>query len=172
MDKSTTINKSKIEEDIKHAVRHVKNWTRKELKKFLSIPRSRHDLPLIIKIGNYGYIIGNYAIKQVDDCWHMIYNYSDNTMVFVNKRAAIFYAVCSQVGRNTLADEIKNCDEDINRFIIEVDRLKLRLQQAIKRKNSTNIDIYRSCYDQAQAQLKARQFRLEKTLKLAKYVNY
>jgi hypothetical protein len=172
MDKSITVNKSKVEEAVKYAVKHVKSWTREELKKLLNTPRSRQDLPLIIQIGNHGYIIGNYAIKQVHDRWHMIYNYSDDTLVFANKHAAIFYAVCNQIGRTAMADEIKNCDEDINRLIVEVDRLKLRLQQAIKRKNSMNIDLYRSRYEQALAQLKTRQFRLEKTLKSAKYINY
>lgn len=172
MDKSTTLNKSKVDQAVQYAVKHVKSWTREELRKILSAKPIKNELPLIIQMGDHGYIIGLYAIKHENNLWHMIYRYSDEELVFANKHAAIFYAVCNQSNRTLIADQIKNYDEDINRLIVEVDRLNQRLKQAIKRKNSVNIDLYRSRYEHAVAQLKSRQFRLEKTLKSAKYMNY
>lgn len=172
MDKSITLNKSKVDQAVQYAVKHVKSWTREELRKILSLKPIKNERPLIIQIGEHGYIIGRYAIKHENNLWHMIYCYSDEEFVFTNKHAAIFYAVCYQSNRILIADQIKNYNEDINRLIVEVDRLNQRLKQAIKRKNSVNIDLYCSRYEHALAQLKIRRFQLEKTLKSAKYMNY
>lgn len=172
MDKSDTVNKYTIEQAVLEAVKHVKKWTRRELSTILAKYRPGRSTPLIIPLNDAVFLIGNFAICSENQIWNMIYRYNDEELEFVNRNAAIFYAVCMQTNRSHLANIIKKYDEEINRLIIEEERLKQRLVQASSRKNHHNMDLYNNKYQNIRARLKHRRSLLEKNLKHAKYSNH
>ena len=172
MDTSNTVDKSTIEQAVAQAVRHVRQWTKQELSNILKEYRPGQEPPLIIPIAGHGMLIGNYAIMNDQGLYQMIYRYNDDQLTFCDRTAAIFYAVCMQIGRSQLADQIKNCDRDINRLNVEAERLRYRLKQAVKKRNSMNIDLYTSRYQETLAQLTQRRHHQEKNLRFAKYNNH
>lgn len=172
MEKFNTESKSIVEQAVRQAVKKIKHWTRKELFKLIDTQKKQDPRPLIVPIGNNLFLVGNYAIRQINNDWHMIYRYSDQELIFVNKHAAIFYAICNQTQRWQLADQLLNYDQDINRLIVEEGRLKLRLFEANKKKNYAMKDLYFNRYQETITQLAQRRMLMEKTLKLAKYCNH
>ena len=170
MVKSNIEDRSQVEKAVLQAVKHVKTWTRKELQSLLSKNSAKHDPPLIIELNNSLYLIGNYAINRWDNCWHMIYRYNDDEIVFTSRQAAILYAVCQQSNRYELANLILKNDQDISRLTIKTEQYRLRLEQ-VNRKNRNNLDLYQSRLVESRCQLRYSQFLLEKNLKLAKYFN-
>lgn len=172
MGKFTTESKLIVEQAVVKAVAKIKSWTKKELQALLSTQIRSNQKPLIVPIADNLMIVGNYAIQQIKGQWHMIYRYNDVEMQFANQQAAIFYAICSQSKRYVIADQLLKYDQEINRLIVEVERLKYRLSQAEKKKNFHNRDLYSSRYQESLVQLRSRRHLLEKTLKLAKYTNH
>lgn len=172
MEKSNITDKSTIEQAINQAlgqvVKQVKHWTRKELVNILDQQR-KQDQPLIVPLGSNCYLIGNYAIRPYQDHWLMIYRYNDQELVFANKTAAIFYAVCQQRGRTQLADQIYTYDNACVRLSRDHTRFRQRLEHSQQRGHGSQ-DLYRSRYLETQAQLRHQQQLLEKSLKMAKYI--
>jgi hypothetical protein len=169
MDKSNTVNKQTIEQAIVDAVKHIKNWTKQELKHLLAQNRFSKDNILIIPIGTAGYLIGNYALRQVNNEWHMIYRYNDIELIFYNRNAAMFYAICQQTHRIPLADQIYCYDQQVNRLDIEAAQFKIRIKQSQNKKNSDQLELYASRHQETTLKLRHARFLLEKTLDLAKY---
>jgi hypothetical protein len=161
-----------IEQAVLEAVKQVKKWTRRELATMLAEYRQGKTAPLIIPLGEYVFLIGNYAILHDDQIWRMIYRYNDDTIEFLNRNAAIFYAICMQTNRSYLANTIKKYDEEINRLVIEEERLKQRISQANRKKNHYNYDLYTNKYQNVRARLVHHRSLLEKNLKHAKYSNH
>lgn len=169
MDKSSTVNKQTIEQAIIEAVKHIKNWTKLELKNILAQQRFSKDNILIIPIGQSGFLIGNYALRHVDKEWHMIYRYNDIELVFYNRNAAMFYAICQQTNRINLADQILNYDQQVNRLDIESNYFRIRIKRSERKKDPQLKYLYASRYQESILKLQHAKFLLEKTLDLAKY---
>lgn len=169
MDKSHSNVKQEIDQAVKQAVKHVRAWSRREISSLLD--QNRDSKPLIVPVGQQGYLIGNYAVREYQQDWYLIYRYSDQEYQFTSRESAFMYAICQQTRRGYLADQILKNDQDINRCKIEVDRFQFRLKQAMKKRNSHLIDLYRSRHQESCAQLNHHRFLLEKNLKLAKYFN-
>jgi hypothetical protein len=161
-------NKITIDQAVKQAVKHVRTWTQQNLQQV--IDRHQKDkLPLIITLGKEGYLIGNYALRCIDNRWHMIYRYNDQELEFTRKNSAVFYAVCQQTGRGQTAQQILCQDQRIDRLQNELNFFRARIDRA--RKKSQNIDLYVSRYQETQSQLLVAGNLLEKTLQMAKYIN-
>jgi len=168
MDKSHIANKSQIEQAVRQAVQHIRTWTRSELRKLLAKPRGKTETPIIIPLGSRGFLVGDYAMLQTNSIWHMIYRYNDEELEFVDRDAAIFYAVCQQTNRIVMAEQLYKYDQNINRLNVKADQFKSRLTRT---RSHVTKDLYASRYSETMAQLKRNQFLLEKTLNLAKYFN-
>jgi len=170
MDRSTIANKSAIERAVKFAVNEVRTWTRQELKSILSNPTpDKH--PLIIPVGN-GFIIGNYAMKPIAGQWHVLYRYNDTEHMFVTKHSAMLYVILQQLNRYELASRILEYNTNINRLTIETERFRIRISQAAGKKNFVAYDLYTNRYQESMTKLQHNQFLLEKSLKMAKYINF
>lgn len=172
MEKLPTESKSIVEQAVAQAVKKIKHWTRKEIFTLIDIQKKQDRRPLIVPIGANLFLVGNYAVRQIDNHWHMIYRYNDDELVFTNRHAAMFYAICNQTQRWQIADQLLNYDQHINRLIVEEGRLKTRLLSAGNKKNYTLKDHYYNRYQETLAQLSQNRMLLEKTLKLAKYCNH
>jgi hypothetical protein len=169
MDKSNTVNKQTVEQAILDAVKHIKNWTKQELSNLLARHKFSKDTILIIPIGHAGYLIGNYALRHVSNEWHMIYRYNDQELVFHNRNAAMFYAICQQTSRISLADQIYNYDQQVHRLDREVDHFRIRIKRSSKKRERDIKQLYDSRYQESVLKLKHARFLLEKTLQMAKY---
>lgn len=170
MDRSNIANKSAIERAVKIAVNEVRSWTRQELKSILSNPNSNNH-PLIIPVGQ-GFIIGNYAIKPMSGQWHVVYRYNDTEQCFSTKRTAMFYVILQQINQHDLAARILEYDTNINRLTIEVERFRTRMTQSARKKNFAAYDLYTNRHQESMTRLQHNQFLLEKSLKMAKYINF
>ena len=171
MDRSNIVDKSTIEQAVNQAlsqaVKKITTWTRKELSNSLAQAKATGKTPIIMAFTNNCYLVGDYAIRQCQDQWSMIYRYNDRELVFDSRTSAIFYAVCEQIGRIDLSDQILTYDQEVSRLRIDHSIYHTRLQRS---KNS-NADLYRTRYLQTSAQLATAIQRLEKTLRMAKYIN-
>ena len=170
MEKSHILNEQQVELAVQVAVKHIRKWTKTQLQKLLADSKTSKEKPLIVQLGQKAYLIGNYAIQEIDNYWHLIYRYSDTELVFQNRNAAMLYAVFQQTKKEALAEQIRKYDENINRLNIKAELFRLRLQQ--KRTSSNQKDLYSNRLIETRVQLKHNQFLLEKTLKLAKYYNF
>lgn len=171
MDKSIIANKSTIEQAVQAAVRQVRIWTRRELQALLDQTQHQRQKPIIFPLGKHGFLVGNYAIRRQQDYWCMIYRYNDQELEFTDQESAIMYAVLQQIGRRELADQLLQYDQTCSRLSQEIERFRLRYQQAGRRRNYQQKDLYQFRHDQAQMQLRHSRDLLEKTLKMAKYYN-
>lgn len=171
MDKSIIANKSTIEQAVRAEVRRVRTWTRKELQALLDKTNADRQKPIIVPLGNAGFLIGNYAIRRNHDSWSMIYRYNDRELEFTDQESALLYAVLQQIGRGEVADQLLVHDQNITRLTQETQRFRLRYQQASQRRNTHQQDLYSCRYNHTQMQLQHHRQLLAKTLKMAKYYN-
>ena len=169
MDKYNTVDKLTIEQTIdralKQVVTQVKHWSRKELENLLD--QKNQPQPLIVPLGRNCYLIGNYALRSINHTWAMIYRYNDQELIFLNRHAAIFYAICQQNGRGQLADEIYRYDQACLRINHDVEFYQNKLEH---HKNKGNTELFRSRYLESRARLNHQRQLLEKSLKMAKYI--
>lgn len=172
MEKSLFADKTEVEQAVKLAVRHIKQWTLKELQKLLEKPRPRTQYPIIVALNDQGYLIGNYAILKHKKEWQLIYRYNDTVLSFYDHKPAIFYALCCQTNQVQIADRIYNYDQSIGRLRNKAEQFKIRLESCQKTKNKTqSSEMFVSRYQQTRSQIKLNQVLLEKTYKLTKYYN-
>lgn len=173
MGKSTTKNKivTNVEKEIDQVVKKIKKWTRKELQRLIDDKKKQDPKPLIVPINERLILVGNYAIQNIANQWHMIYRYNDKEIIFINKKAAILYAICCQTSKFTLSDQILRYDQDIDRLGIEIHRLQQRFDASLKKGKTGYIDLYLSKQQEASARLINKKNQLEKILDMAKYFN-
>lgn len=169
MEKSIIANRSNLEQAVKAAVKTVRRWTKKELSELLVNPKAVSQTPLIISFGSDNYLVGNYAISFRNHSWTMIYRHNDQVIEFVDRRAAIFYAVCQQSNRYELANRILTLDQNIAWADNEMHRYQQRIKKCQQRKIPG--DLYRIRYQECHLRHQHSRFLLEKTLKMAKYNN-
>lgn len=169
MDKSNTANKQIIEQAIIEAVKHIRQWTKKELSNLLVKHRFSKDNILIIPIGGSGFLVGDYAIRKHNDEWHMIYRYNDNELKFQSRNAALLYSICMQTNRSQLANLIYIQDQYVDRLSIETYRYQTRLKHLGRSKNLDLRHLYTSRHENSKLKLKHARFLLEKSLTIAKY---
>lgn len=169
MGQSITLDKPTIEKAVGQAVKHIKNWTKQELANILA-QGAKSSQPLIVPLDDHAFIVGNYAIQNINNMWHMIYRYNDQELVFINRQAAIFYAILNQKRRYEQAEQILKIDQDIDRLSIELARLRVRLKNCSGKGSSRDLYIHR--YQEVVLQLSNKKSLLEKSLKMAKYYNF
>lgn len=170
MEKSNTVSKQQIEQAVNQAVGYIRHWTKQELANILDT-KNKQNLPLIVPFKN-GYIVGNYALKNVNNHWHLIYRYNDNELVFAAKDSAVMYAVCSQSNKTNLAEMILKADQDLARVEVKLEYYSAKLRHLRKKKNYYAVDLYASRYTECKTQQQSKKTLLEKNLKLAKYFNF
>lgn len=167
MEESSTDVKQAVDAAIKEAVSQVRKFTKTQLKNLIRAPDNKK--PLIIPIGQDGYVIGNYAIKIYKNYWYVKYFYDDREIVFANRQAALFYALSQHKRRYALADSILQYDQDIERLEIESNLFQLLLSKAKKNKNQSSAAIYSSRLVEVKHLLNIKRNLLAKSLKTAKY---
>ena len=166
MEKSTTRRKFEFVEAQKTFVdfgtEYLKNWTSKELKKFV-------NKPVVIPVGKYGFFVGRYRIQgHAKNCWTVEQLDGRHIHDFVTKSNAILYCLKSMQNK-----------EDF-RYILELDRQLGKLDNDIAFYKNTisstkntfkNTVALNRCID-ATLQRHAVLNILKKTLISAKYLNF
>lgn len=166
MDKSNTISSLDIEKAVEQAVDSIKSFTQKELVKLLS--NNKNDFPVVIPVVDRGYIIGTNLVKNYKTTWCVasIHNL-DHEITFVNKFAAIFYALADYRRNYQLAEDIARQDIEIARLVAKIEFYKLKQRSrldAVRRRT------YSDRLGEYELKLKHKQFLLAKSLKTAKYI--
>jgi hypothetical protein len=173
MDKSNSLDKLTVEQLVDQAVDYLRHWGQAELSAMISNTKDKGKAPLIARIGNKGYVVGNYAVLPIgDNGWRACYRFSDFDHVFTSKLSAICYAVCQQMDKIMLADRILKQDADVSRLSVKADQFYFRLQQALKKKNSLKTDLFLVRYEETTNRLNESKSQLEKSLKSAKYFKF
>lgn len=173
MAKLNSIDISTVEQAVDRAVHFLKKWSQEELARLMEQTSKGHQTPLIIKVPNKGYIIGNYFLEQIDlNWWRLVYRYSDQERLFFNKLSAVCYAVYSQTNNYTRANQILHDDEQIGRLTLKTEQYYFRYKQAIKKKNTHKTDLFWVRYQETSHKLSNSKNLLEKSLKSAKYIKF
>lgn len=167
---SNTVDKKQVEQAVDHVVKHIKQWTKAELAEIINQKKPRNQSPLIVELSANHFLVGNYAIKHYVDSWVLIYRYNDQELCFEYKNSAIFYAICQHRNRYDLSDQIMLYDQNINRLKREAEHFKQRIQRAKNRPMLTR-ELYTNRLTQVTVNLRHQHHLLEKTLKIAKYLN-
>ena len=160
-----------VEDVINQAVGYLQTWTKKELAELLNRRASNGRVPLVAKIGNRGYLIGNYAVQPADHGWWKV-NYrfnEDEEQLFSNKAAAFIYVLYRHNNYFDRADQILLEDSDVRRWTVKAEQYRYRYKQAIKKKNSMKTDLFYIRYQETLSRLSQAKFLLEKSLRSAKY---
>lgn len=173
MAKLNSIDISTVEQAVNNAVNYLKKWSQEELSRLMEQTSKGHQTPLIIKVPNKGYIVGNYFLEQIDaGWWRLVYRYSDKEYIFFNKLSAVCYAVYSQTNNYTRANQILHDDEQVGRLTLKTEQYYFRYKQAIKKKNTHKTDLFWVRYQETSHRLSNSKNLLEKRLKSAKYIKF
>ena len=130
--------------------------------------------PLIVKLGNRGYLVGHYFLETVEKRWWRLscsIN-GDQKHIFSSKLSAVCYALCMQMGYLKQADRILNEDDAVGRLTVKSEHYFRCYKQALKKKNSQKIDLFLVRYQESSLRLSNSKNLLEKTLQSAKYIKF
>ena len=102
MEKSTTGKKSDFtraqETFVDFSTRYIKNWTERELRKYI-------NEPVVIPTGDYGFFVGPYRIKgQTKSCWTVTQADGRHVHNFVSKSNAILHCLKSMRNKSDYQD--------------------------------------------------------------------
>ena len=166
MEKSTTKRKFEFVKAQKTFVdfgtEYLKNWTSKELKKFV-------NEPVVIPVGKHGFFVGRFRIQGLEkNCWTVEQLDGKHIHNFVTKSNAILYCLKSMQNKADFG------------YILELDRQLGKLDNDIAFYKNTisstkntfkNTVALNRCID-ATLQRRAVLNILKKTLISAKYLNF
>ena len=98
------------------AALYISQWTEQELQTITKNER----MPYIWPIEGVGYVIGRYRILNDKSSWQ-VRNY-DNTLIhsFTEKLSAVFYVLCEETRRYTLARNLLIADQTVNKLRTDV----------------------------------------------------
>jgi hypothetical protein len=166
MEKSTTEKKSdfvkaqKTFADI--GTNYIKNWTDKELKKFI-------NKPVVIPVGKHGFFVGNYRITgKSKNCWKVEQLDGKHIHDFVTKLNAILYCMRSMQNKMNYND-ILELDRQLGKLDNDIAFYKHTLDST---ENSFKNSVALNRYIDATLQRRAVLNILKKTLISAKYLNF
>lgn len=166
MEKSTTERKSDFQQAQKtfaeFGTKYLKNWTHKEIKKFVTEP-------VVIPVGNRGFFVGPYTILgKAKNCWQVQQLDGRHIHDFVLKSNAILYCLQSMKNKEDSQDlleldrKLGNLENDIVFYKFTIQNTKSQL------KNSVALNRYIDATMQRRYILNI----LRKTLISAKYLNF
>lgn len=166
MEKSITGKKSDFitvqETFVNFGTKYLKNWTDKQLKKYITEP-------VVIPIGNYGFFVGPYYINGISkNCW--VVKQSDNKHIhdFVTKTNAILFCLRS-MQNSAQAEQILNLDRQLGKLDNDMAFYKHTLDNT---DNKLKNAIVLNRYIDAKLQRRYVLNILKKTLISAKYLNF
>lgn len=170
MDKLNILKTLEIEQGIQTTIKYIKQWSEKELEVLFQNKKISDKTPLIIELGDRGYLIGDYILlKMPADRWQLRYKYSNLQRFFDNKKSGFMFAIYYQTGKMKLADSIYLSDLEVSRLTDKVNFFKSRSLQARKKKDFDKFEIYQTRLIEYSMRLQNAKVLLEKNLFLAKY---
>lgn len=135
MEKSTTGKKTDFQQAqkafVEFGTRYIKNWTSKELKKYVTEP-------VVIPVGNYGFFVGPYSITgKSKNCWQVQQTDGRHIHNFVTASNAILYCLKSMQNKEDCEDlleldrKLGNLDNDIAFYKFTIKNTKSKLKNSI-----------------------------------------
>ena len=168
----TSHTKKEYVSQAKHAValtaKFLTSWTEQQVQTIAITERT----PYIWPLGRDGYAIGTRRVLQDRGYWRVETIAKEPLYIFGEKTSAIFYCLCEQSGRHTLADSIASTDSEVKRLRNDVVHYEASVERAIKTKNSEKISIWDARLFDAKIHLNHAQNQLQKSLTSAKYIKY
>ena len=142
--------------------KYIKDWTSKELRKFVTEP-------VVIPVGNYGFLVGPYRIIGIDkNCWSVEQLDNKHIHNFVTKINAILFCLKSMKHIHS-AQEICELDRKLGFLDNDIARYKNILA---KNNNQFKTAVTLNRYIEAKEQRRQVLNILKKTLISAKYLNF
>jgi hypothetical protein len=142
------------------ATSYIISWTKKELNRFI-------DEPVIIQLGEYGFLVGNYKISGLNkNCWTVNKYTGEFVHHFISKTNAILYCTYEVSKNYKSAAELLDLDSKIGKLendIVVYKSILLNNQDKFKK------ELIFNRYLDARYQLKTLSDILKKTLIFAKY---
>lgn len=166
MEKSITGKKSDLIEAQRtfadFSTKYIKNWTSKELKKYV-------NEPVVIPIGNYGFFVGPFRVAgKTKKCWTVEQIDGKHVHDFVSKSHAILYCLKSMQNKSDYK-EILELDRQLGKLDNDIAFYKHTIECT---KNQFKNSIALNRYIDATIQRRSVLNILKKTLISAKYLKF
>jgi hypothetical protein len=166
MAKSTTNKKSEFSQAQELfatvSTKYIKEWTDKQLKKYV-------DEPVVIPVGSYGFFVGPYRIQgKHAACWTVEKQDGQHLHDFISKGNAILYCLKSMKNYAAAAELL-----ELDRQLGKLDRDIVFYEHTIKNtKNEFKIETALNRCADARMQRRSVYNILKKTLISAKYLKF
>jgi len=144
------------------STRYLKEWTDKQLKKYI-------DEPVVIPVGRYGFLVGPYCIQgKHASCWTVKQQDGYHLHDFVSKSHAILY--CIRAMKNySAATELLELDRQFGKLDRDIEFYQHTIKHT---KNQFKIEIALNRCAEAKMQRESISNILKKTLISAKYLKF
>ena len=149
---------------VEQAIKHVDDWSKKQFEHI----RRTAKAPVCIPLSNNSWTMGVYIITQHNEhAWEV--NKENNIIhTFYSKKAAILYAVYSQYGRFSFAQDLVTLDTPVANLYDKMNFYNKKL--TYKKVDTFKQQLWRSRYDDTRIRYVDAIQILEKKLKSAKYI--
>jgi len=141
---------------------YIKEWTDKQLKKYL-------NEPVVIPVGSYGFLVGPYRVQgKHTACWTVEQQDGKHLHDFVSKANAILYCIKLMHNYST-ATELLELDRQIGKLDRDIDFYEYTIKTT---KNQFKIETAQNRCADARMQRRSVYNILKKTLISAKYLKF
>lgn len=146
-------------------VQSIKNWTKQELKNYKS-------KPVIIPIGDYGFLIGPYkVIGKSKDCWE-VSNGDKKIADFSKKATAVLFGLFNINRQYSRATELLELDSKLGRVLTDIKIYENLLNNPRFKQDNLKYSIMLNRYIDAKMHRRSYENILKKTINSAKYINF
>lgn len=166
--KNESADLAEVKAIIKATALYLSQWTEQQIHQ-LSIGQKT---PYIWPLGDLGYVVGRYRVLNDHGVWQL--RNSDNQLIqnFTDKLSAVFYTLCYQSQRYTVADSIALADASVLRLRNDIQHYESSVKRAKIAKHYDKADIWTARLFDARLQLSNANNQLQKSLSHAKYIKY
>lgn len=144
-------------------IKHLQNWTNKQLSNYTT-------KPVVIPYGNHGFLIGIYKVIKISPTCYRVQQ-SDDTIIgdFFSKNNAVFYCLESVSNRHSSAENVRNMDVVLGNLDTDIEYYQHFMRKVAKNNPFKYGLLLNRCID---AKIKRREILeiLKKTVNMNKYL--
>ena len=155
-----------IEKTVNETVAYVDQWAQQEL---LALANANTKTPLCIPMGKTGFLIGKFAVKQIDVNWLLVDTSNNIENIFSSRSSAVIYSLLEYKGQHKFAKEILKYNTDIIKISEDLTTYMYRKNSAKLKHDTWRFDYFYIMENSARYKLEDAKNQLEKSLHLAKY---
>lgn len=159
--KSSTKNES-VEFDLEK----IRRFTQTELEK---LSKQEHELPFCYQIGTDVLVGSNRVVKIDERCWR-VFEKNIQGFDFFTRKDAIFYCIALHKNQLSLAKDIYEKDNLLNRLEFDAALYRHRYKKATVKNDSWGMELYSNKYLETMRRIEQTKQELKKSINSTKYI--